>query len=66
MHGYRMFTSSLTEDVNALKEDITLVSDKVEDPVLCEKIRQYVYAPSAIQEFYKAEAGNCGANMWML
>ncbi|KAG8914147.1 hypothetical protein FRC00_000761 [Tulasnella sp. 408] len=52
----RMFTSSLTEEVNALKEDIILVSDKVEDPVLCEKVRQYVYAPSAIQEFYKSEA----------
>ncbi|KAG9019527.1 hypothetical protein FRB90_000836 [Tulasnella sp. 427] len=59
----RMFTSSLTEEVNALKEDIALVSDKVEDPVLCEKIRQYVYAPSAIQEFYKAEAAETKSNL---
>ncbi|KAG8931592.1 hypothetical protein FRC01_001097 [Tulasnella sp. 417] len=59
----RMFTSSLTEEVNALKEDIILVSDKVEDPVLCEKVRQYVYAPRAIQEFYRAEAVESKSNL---
>lgn len=59
----RMFTSSLTEEVNALKEDILLVSDKVEDPVLCEKVRQYVYAPTAIQEFYRAEAAETKSSL---
>ncbi|EPQ59257.1 hypothetical protein GLOTRDRAFT_70534 [Gloeophyllum trabeum ATCC 11539] len=52
----RMFTSSLTEEVHALEEDIEAVKDKVDDPVLCEKIRAFVYAPREIQEIYKADA----------
>ena len=52
-----MFTSSLQEEAKGIQDDITMVSEKIEDPVLCEKVRQYVYAPKEIQEFYKAEAG---------
>ncbi|KAI0320820.1 hypothetical protein OF83DRAFT_1168999 [Amylostereum chailletii] len=52
----RMFTSSLFEEVKALEEDIQAVKDKVEDPIICEKIRQFVYAPREIQEIYKADA----------
>jgi len=52
-----MFTSSLNEEVKALEEDIEAVKDKVEDPVMCEKIRQFVYAPKEIQDVYKADAG---------
>lgn len=52
-----MFTSSLTEEVKALEEDIEAVRDKVDDPVMCEKMRQFVYAPREIQEMFKADAG---------
>ena len=53
----RMFTSSLSEEVKALEEDIEAVKDKVDDPVMCEKIRQFVYAPREIQDMFKADAG---------
>jgi hypothetical protein len=52
-----MFTSSLSEEVKALEEDIEAVKDKVDDPVMCEKIRQFVYAPREIQDMFKADAG---------
>jgi len=52
-----MFTSSLNEEVKSLEEDIEAVKDKVDDPVICEKIRQFVYAPTAIQAIYKNDSG---------
>jgi hypothetical protein len=52
-----MFTSSLSEKVKALEEDIKVVKDKVDDPVMCEKIRQFIYAPREIQDMFKADAG---------
>jgi Domain of unknown function in PX-proteins (DUF3818) len=55
---FRMFTSSLTEEVKALEEDIEAVKDKVDDPVMCEKIRQFVYAPREIQDMFKTDAGS--------
>ena len=53
----RMFSGSLMEEVRALQEDIDAVKEKVEDPVMCEKVRLYVYAPREIQAVYKADAG---------
>ncbi|KAH9061017.1 hypothetical protein EDB87DRAFT_1724355, partial [Lactarius vividus] len=52
----RMFTSSLNEEVKSLEEDIEAVKDKVDDPVICEKVRQFVYAPREIQAIYKNDA----------
>ena len=52
-----MFTGSLIEEVKAIEEDIEAVKDKVDDPVICEKIRQFVYAPREIQAIYKSDAG---------
>ena len=52
-----MFTSSLNEEVKTIEEDIEAVKDKVDDPVICEKVRQYVYAPREIQAIYKNDAG---------
>lgn len=52
-----MFTSSMQEEVKALGEDIEMVKEKVDDPVICDKIRQFVYAPSEIQAIYRADAG---------
>lgn len=52
-----MFTSSLSEEVSRLEEDINAVKEKIEDDVICEKIRQFVYAPKEIQDVYKTDAG---------
>ncbi|KAF7292459.1 PX-domain-containing protein [Mycena chlorophos] len=52
----RMFTGSLTEEVHALEEEIDAVKAKVDDPMICEKIRQFVYAPREIQDMLKADA----------
>ncbi|KAG6884713.1 hypothetical protein C0993_008781 [Termitomyces sp. T159_Od127] len=52
-----MFTSSLTEEVKALEGDIEAVKDKIDDPIMSAKIRQFVYAPREIQDVYKADAG---------
>jgi hypothetical protein len=54
---HSMFTSSLTEEVKALEEDIDAVKDKIEDAVMCEKIRLFVYAPREIQDMLKQDAG---------
>jgi uncharacterized protein DUF3818 len=52
-----MFTSSLNEEVKSLEEDIEAVKEKVDDPVICEKVRQFVYAPKEIQAIYKSDSG---------
>lgn len=52
----RMFSQSLTEDVRYLTEDINAVADKVDDPVLCQKIEEYVNAPFEIQEIIRRDA----------
>lgn len=51
-----MFTSSLTEEVRSLNTYIEHVSAKIDSPVLCEKIRLFVYAPREIQETYRVDA----------
>ena len=52
-----MFTSSLNEEVKSLEDDIEAVKDKVDDPVICAKVRQFVYAPKEIQAIYKSDSG---------
>jgi len=52
-----MFSSSLTEEVKALEEEIEAVKEKVDDAMMCDKIRQFVYAPREIQSMFKADAG---------
>lgn len=52
-----MFSANLTDDVRLITEDIVAVSEKIEDPVLCQKIEQYANAPFEIQEFYRKDAG---------
>jgi hypothetical protein len=52
-----MFTSSLYEEVKSLEEDIEAVKDKVDDPVVCEKVRQFVYAPKESQAIHKSDSG---------
>ena len=52
-----MFTSSLSEEVKTLGEEIEAVKEKVDDPMMCAKIRQFVYAPREIQAMFKEDAG---------
>ncbi|KAG8721485.1 hypothetical protein FRC08_012618 [Ceratobasidium sp. 394] len=52
----RMFTNSLSEEVKALQEDIEAVEEKIDDPILCEKMRQFINAPPDIQKLFKADA----------
>jgi len=51
-----MFTSSLTEEVKLLEEEIQVVTNKVDDPVMCTKIRQFVYSSRDIQKKFKEDA----------
>lgn len=51
-----MFSSSLTEDVRVLMDDIVAVQEKIDDPVLCQKVEQYVNAPYQIQEIFRRDA----------
>ena len=52
-----MFTSSLTEEVKSLEAEIESVKDKVDDPIMCAKVCQFVYAPREIQAMFKDDAG---------
>ncbi|KAJ9110469.1 hypothetical protein QFC19_001595 [Naganishia cerealis] len=52
----RMFSSSLTEDVRALQDDIDAVAEKVDDPVLCQKVEMFVSAPFEIQDMLRRDA----------
>ena len=51
-----MFTSSLMEEVKMIEEDIEAVKEKVDDIMMCEKMRLFIYAPQEIQQFYKEES----------
>lgn len=44
------------EEVKALEVDIESIKEKVDDPIMCEKVRQFVYAPSEIQAIHRADA----------
>lgn len=52
----KMFSTSLTEDLRYLAEDIAAVQDKIDDPVLCQKVEQYVRSSWEAQEVYRKEA----------
>lgn len=52
-----MFTGSLFEEVKELEDEIQAVKAKVDDPVMCEKIKHFVNAPKEIQNALKADAG---------
>lgn len=54
-----MFTTSMTEEVKQLEDEIGAVKDKVDDDVMCDKIRRYIYAPKEIQAIFKADACTC-------
>lgn len=51
-----MFTSSLTEEVRTLNTYIEHVSAKIDSPILCEKVRVFVYSTREVQETYRVDA----------
>lgn len=51
-----MFTSSLAEEVKFLGEEIQAVMNKVDDSIMCTKVRQFVYASRDIQIAFKENA----------
>lgn len=51
-----MFSSSLTEDVRLLQEDINTMYERIDDPIMCQKIENYVNAPYEIQEMFRTDA----------
>ncbi len=55
----RMFSSSLVEELRYLEEDIQVMRDRIDDPVLCQKVEQYVDAPYEIQAMFKGDAREC-------
>jgi len=61
-----MFTSSLSEEVKTLGEEIEAVKEKVDDPMMCAKIRQFVYAPREIQAMFKEDAGESHFSFFLL
>jgi hypothetical protein len=58
-----MFSSSLTEEVRTIEEDIEAVKAKVDDSVMCEKLRLFVNAPREIQDTYRADAAETGISL---
>ncbi|CDZ98138.1 Membrane coat complex Retromer, subunit VPS5/SNX1, Sorting nexins, and related PX domain-containing proteins [Phaffia rhodozyma] len=52
----RMFSTAINEDIRDLTEQIDVLSEKIGDPVFCEKVKQFVAAPPEIQKLYKMDA----------
>ncbi|KAL1747217.1 hypothetical protein HDZ31DRAFT_80584 [Schizophyllum fasciatum] len=52
----RMFSSSLSEEARQIEEEIEAVKAKVDDPVICQKVRRFVYAPKEIQDIHRQDA----------
>ncbi|KDQ20745.1 hypothetical protein BOTBODRAFT_26762 [Botryobasidium botryosum FD-172 SS1] len=52
----RMFTGQLSEEISLLQEDIEAVHEKIDDPVICEKVRRFVESPKEFQEIFQADA----------
>jgi hypothetical protein len=48
-----------------LAEDIAMVAEKIEDPVICQKIEQYAMAPFEVQEVYRKDAGGSTSGSWI-
>ena len=46
----------MVEEVKELQEDIAAVEEKIDDPVIYEKLKLFIYAPQEIQELYHQDA----------
>ncbi len=47
---------SITEDLKELKKDIKIIEEEINDDEICEKLRNFVHAPSEIQTAVMNEA----------
>lgn len=52
----RMFSSGIEGEVKELKEDMSKVALKIEDDVLCERVRRFINSPREVQKRYRREA----------
>jgi len=52
-----MFSSTLSEEVRAVQEDIDAVAERIDNPSICQKIDKYVNAPFEVQTVYRRDAG---------
>lgn len=52
-----MFSSTLSEEVRAVQEDIDTVAERIDNPSICQKIDKYVNAPFDVQTVYRRDAG---------
>jgi hypothetical protein len=53
----RMFSSGLNDEVRELKSDMEMVAQKIDSPVMVQKVKAFVTAPIEIQRVFKADAG---------
>jgi len=58
-----MFSTALNEDVRLIGEDINAVAEKVDDPIICQKIEHFASAPFEIQEIYRKDAASEGLDL---
>lgn len=52
----RIFSSGLETEIKDLKDDMQKVQAKIEDDVLCERVKRFMYAPREVQIRYREEA----------
>jgi hypothetical protein len=52
-----MFSSTLSEEVRAVQEDIDAVAERIDNPSICQKIDKYVNAPFEVQTIFRKDAG---------
>ena len=52
----KMFSSGLADEARELKEDADMVARKIADDRLVQKVQNYVEAPKATQDIFRAEA----------
>ena len=52
----RIFSGGIDSEVKELRDDMHKVEEKVEDPILCERVKRYVSSSRAIQQRYRKEA----------
>jgi Domain of unknown function in PX-proteins (DUF3818) len=53
----RMFSSGLSEEVKELKSDMEMVGQKIDSPIMVQKVKSFVSAPKEIQRVFRADAG---------
>jgi hypothetical protein len=58
----RMFSSGLNDEVKELRSDMEMVAQKIDNPAMVQKVKDYVAAPKEIQQVFRADAGRIGSS----